>query len=60
MSGVIINEMVFGSFLAVNLTHCSVYWVILSLCGWAYRIPLHLYWIAVPSDPKFVFLANGE
>ena len=60
MSGVISNIIMFGSFLAANLAKCKAYWVISSLCGWAYPIPFHLYWNAVPSDPKTLSLANSE
>ena len=60
MSGVTSSVMLFGSFLAASLAQCIACWVVSSLCGWAYPIPFHLYWKAVPSDPKILSLANGE
>ena len=55
-----INVVVFGLFLAARRTQCIACWVVSSLWGWAYPIPCHLYWNAVPSDPKILSLANGE
>ena len=60
MSGVTSSVMVFGSRSAANLAQCIACWVISSLCGWAYPIPFHLYWNAVPSDPKILSLSNRE
>jgi hypothetical protein len=60
MSGMTSSVMVFGSFLAANLVQCIACWAISSLCGWAYPISFHLYWKAVPSDPKNLSLVNGE
>ena len=60
VSGVTSIVMIFGSFLAANLAQWSACWAILSLCEWAYLIPFHLYWKAVPSDPKTLCLVNGE
>jgi hypothetical protein len=60
MSGMTSSVMVFGLFFVANLAKCIACWAISSLCGWAYPIPLHLYWKAVPSDPKILSLANGE
>ena len=55
-----IRVVVFGSFLAARRAQCIACWVISMLGGWAYPIPFHLYWKAVPSDPKILSLANGE
>ena len=51
---------VVGSCLAAKLAQCIVWWVVSSLCGCAFPIPLHLYWKAVPSDPKILSLEWGE
>ena len=60
MSGVTSIVIVFGSFLTANLAQCIACWVVSSLCGWAYPIPFHLYWNAVPIDPKILSLVNGK
>ena len=55
-----ISVTVFGSYLAASRAQCIACWVISSLCGWAYPISCHLYWKAVPNDPKILSLMNGE
>ena len=55
-----ISVTVFGSFLAASRAQCIACWVIYSLYEWAYPIPCHLYWKAVPNHPKILSLMNGE
>ena len=51
---------VVGSFLADSLAQCITCWANSSLCGYAYPMPFHLYWRALPSDPKILGLVCGE
>ena len=60
MSGITNIVMLFETVLAASLAQCIACCVVFSLCGCAYLIPFHLYWKAVPSDPKTLSLANGE
>ena len=60
MSGMTRIVRVSGSFMAANRAQCIACWAISSFGGCAYPIPFHLYWKAVPSDPKTLSLANVE
>ena len=60
LSGIMSMVTVFGSFLANSLAQCKACCASVSLCGWAYPIPLHLYSNAVPRDPNTLSLGNGE
>ena len=58
MFGVTNIVMLFESVLAASLAQCIACWVVSSLCRCTYLIPFHLYWKAVPSDPKTLSLCK--
>ena len=60
ISGIISIVTVVGSCLADNLAQCIACCAISLLCGCAYPIPFHLYWRAVPIEPKILSLVYGE
>ena len=41
-----------GLLWAASLAQWRACWVSVSVCGWAYPLPVHLCWNAVPLDPK--------
>jgi hypothetical protein len=46
--------------LAARWAQCIAFCVFSLLCGWAYPLPIHLCWKAVPLDPNMESLWNGE
>ena len=60
MSGMTSIVRVFGSSLVASRTQYIACWAIFSFGGCTYPIPFHLYWKAVPSDPKTLSLVYGD
>ena len=60
ISGITIIVTVVGSYLADSMAQCIACWANSSLSGCAYPMPFHLYWRAVPSDPKILSRVCGE